>query len=76
VRGEGLLIGVDFVSGEAATEFMMGLLDRHVIPSYSLNSQHVLRLTPPALLDSADLSWLGKALDGAAADLARSLPAA
>ena len=47
VRREGLLIGVDFVSAEAATEFLIGLLDEHVIPSYSLNSANALRLTPP-----------------------------
>lgn len=76
VRGEGLLVGIEFVSGEAATEFMIGLLERHVIPSYSLNSQQVLRLTPPALLDSADLDWLARALAGAAADLGRQLPTA
>ena len=55
---------------------MIGLLERHVIPSYSLNSQQVLRLTPPALLDSADLDWLARALAGAAADLGRQLPTA
>jgi len=73
VRGQGLLIGIDFVSGEAATEFMIGLLDQHVIPSYSLNSTNVLRLTPPALLDSDDLDWLSRALEGAATHVVRSL---
>jgi putrescine aminotransferase len=72
VRGRGLLIGLEFVSPDIATEFMLGLLERHVIPSYSLNSHHVLRLTPPALLDPADVDWLASALDGAAADLARA----
>jgi putrescine aminotransferase len=66
VRGEGLLIGVDFVSADVATEFLIGLLDEHVIPSYSLNSSNVLRLTPPAILDAADLGWLGRALASAA----------
>jgi putrescine aminotransferase len=66
VRGEGLLIGIDFVSAEAATEFMMGLLEEQVIPSYSLNSSNVLRLTPPALLDIKDLDWLAQALGSAA----------
>jgi putrescine aminotransferase len=72
VRGQGLLIGIDFVSADAATEFMLGLIEHKVIPSYSLNSHHVLRLTPPALLDESDLDWLATALDGAAAGLARS----
>jgi putrescine aminotransferase len=73
VRGQGLLVGIDFVSGEAATEFMIGLLEEQVIPSYSLNASHVLRLTPPALLDDADLAWLGRALRAAAAQAGRAL---
>ena len=73
VRGQGLLVGVDFVSGEAATEFMIGLLEQQVIPSYSLNASHVLRLTPPALLDEPDLVWLGSALRMAAAQAGRAL---
>ena len=76
VRGQGLLIGVDFVSAEAATEFLIGLLDEHVIPSYSLNAGNVLRLTPPAILDAADLDWLGRALTSAAKHLCRVIPAA
>jgi putrescine aminotransferase len=76
VRGEGLLIGVDFVSADVATEFLIGLLDEHVIPSYSLNSSNVLRLTPPAILDAADLGWLGRALTSAAKHVSRVIPAA
>src|ERR1700751_5746582 len=75
VRGQGLLIGVDFVSADAATEFLMGLLDEHVIPSYSLNSSNVLRLTPPAILDAADLDWLARALIAAAQHVSRAVPA-
>jgi putrescine aminotransferase len=76
VRSEGLLIGVDFVSADAATEFLIGLLDEHVIPSYSLNSSNVLRLTPPAILDAADLDWLGRALTSAAKHVSSVMPAA
>ena len=71
VRGEGLLIGIDFVSADAATEFLLGLLDSRVIPSFSLNSSNVLRLTPPAILDAADLDWLGHALTSAARHVSR-----
>jgi len=76
VRGQGLLLGIDFVSPDAAAEFLIGLLDEHVIPSYSLNSSNVLRLTPPAILDTADLDWLGHALISAAKHVARALPVA
>jgi len=74
VRGHGLLLGIDFVSPDAAAEFLIGLLDEHVIPSYSLNSSNVLRLTPPAILDAADLDWLGRALISAAKHVARAMP--
>jgi putrescine aminotransferase len=76
VRGQGLLIGIEFVTPEAATEFLIGLLDQHVIPSYSLNAGNVLRLTPPAILDTADLDWLARALTAAARHVARVLPTA
>ena len=76
VRGEGLLIGIDFVSADAATEFLIGLLDEQVISSYSLNCSNVLRLTPPAILDAADLDWLGRALTSAARHLSRVIPLA
>jgi len=76
VRGVGLLIGIDFVTAEAATEFLIALLDEGVIPSYSLNSSNVLRLTPPALLGPADLRWLERALDQAARNVGRTLTAA
>ena len=69
VRSQGLLIGIDFISAEMATEFMMNLLNERVIPSFSLNSSNVLRLTPSALMDAADLQWLGTALRRAAEQL-------
>src|SRR6516225_6013327 len=73
VRDQGLLIGIDFVSPDAAAEFLIGLLDEHVIPSYSLNSNNVLRLTPPAILDAADLDWLARALTSAAQHAGRMM---
>lgn len=76
VRGAGLLVGIDLVSAEAATELLIALLDEGVIPSYSLNSSNVLRLTPPAVLDTTDLQQLERALDRATRALARTLPAA
>jgi putrescine aminotransferase len=76
IRGEGLLIGIEFVSPGVATEFLMALLDARVIPSYSHNSGTVLRLTPPAILGAGDLDWLGSALQSAARHISRAVPAA
>ncbi|MET0966299.1 MAG: aminotransferase class III-fold pyridoxal phosphate-dependent enzyme [Nakamurella sp.] len=71
VRGSGLLIGIDFVAGDTAIEFLMALLERNVVPSYSLNGYNILRLTPPATLDRADVAFLRTALEGAARELGR-----
>jgi putrescine aminotransferase len=75
VRGRGLLLGIEFVSSDIAADFMMSLLEHRVLPSYSLNANSVLRLTPPALLDEEDLRWLAEALDAAARELADAVPA-
>lgn len=75
VRGRGLLLGIEFISSDIAADFMMSLLDRRVLPSYSLNANSVLRLTPPALLSEEDLRWLAEALDAAARELAYAVPA-
>jgi putrescine aminotransferase len=64
------------VSADLAAEFLIGLLEARVIPSYSLNSSNVLRLTPPAILSAADLEWLGRALDSAAHHVARTVSTA
>jgi putrescine aminotransferase len=72
VRGEGLLIGIDCVTPDVAAELMMALLEHRVLTSYSLNTHTVLRLTPPAVLEPADVARLQEALAAAARDLARS----
>ena len=71
VRGEGLLIVIEFAAPDLAAEFMIALLEQRVITSYSLNTHTVLRLTPPAVLDRDDLCFLESALTAAARNLAR-----
>ncbi len=71
VRGRGLLIGMDFVASDLAVEFLMELLVRRVVPSYSLNKYNVLRLTPPATLTAQDMADLRDALTGAAREVGR-----
>ncbi|MFP5345517.1 MAG: aspartate aminotransferase family protein [Actinomycetes bacterium] len=72
VRGQGLLIGVEFVSADVAMEFLLALVERRVVPSYSLNRHDVVRLTPPAVLDAAQVAHLRGALEEAAEALGRS----
>ena len=69
VRGRGLLIGMDFTASDLAVEFLMELIARRVVPSYSLNTYHVLRLTPPATLTEPDIAELEQALTGAAREV-------
>ncbi|MBV9280370.1 MAG: aminotransferase class III-fold pyridoxal phosphate-dependent enzyme [Chloroflexi bacterium] len=47
VRGCGLMIGLEVVSGEAATRFRQGLLARRVIVSTRGARSSVVRLAPP-----------------------------
>src|SRR4029079_2255932 len=70
VRGRGLLVGLDFTEASVATEFLMAMLEQHVVTSHSLNTHSVVRLTPPATLDEDDLAWLSTAMRESAVDLA------
>lgn len=62
VRGRGLLIGIEFAAECQAADFVLELLVRGVLVNHSLNDQRVVRLTPPALLDEDDTSWLVRAV--------------
>lgn len=63
VRGVGLLIGIEFEAAHVAGDFMFDLLQRNVIVSNSLNSQCVIRLTPPAILTETERDWLLDAVE-------------
>ena len=62
VRALGLLIGIEFEAEFLAGDFMVEMLKHKVLVSYSLNAHRVVRLTPPAFLTDADISWLDHAL--------------
>jgi putrescine aminotransferase len=62
VRALGLLIGIEFEAEFLAGDFMVEMLKHKVLVSYSLNAHRVVRLTPPAFLAEADISWLDHAL--------------
>jgi putrescine aminotransferase len=75
VRGRGLLIGVEFVDGRFAAEFLLDLMDCGVVANHSMNAHPVVRLTPPAVLGDAELRRLAEALERAVAALAARFPA-
>jgi putrescine aminotransferase len=66
VRGAGLLIGIEAAVPGLAGDLLIELAEQGVIANHSLNSDTVMRLTPPAVLTSSDLNFLYEALDRAA----------
>ena len=72
VRGEGLLIGIEFATDELAGELMLELLDGRVLANHSLNAGRVIRLTPPVTLSESEIDWLLSALERALRRLSRT----
>ncbi|MFF2806602.1 aspartate aminotransferase family protein [Streptomyces sp. NPDC058000] len=69
VRGRGLLIGIEFTSEALAGLFLTHMLRERVLTSYTLNASRVIRLTPPAILESDHICWLLRSLERSAAAL-------
>jgi putrescine aminotransferase len=66
VRGLGLLIGIELAADGLAGDLLIELMAAGVIANHSLNSERVLRLTPPAVLDHSDVDFLLLAMERAA----------
>ncbi len=66
VRGAGLLIGIECAVEGLAGELLLELMEAGVIANHSLNSDRVLRLTPPAVLDERERQFLLDAFERAA----------
>ena len=66
LRGVGLLIGVELSVDGLAGELLLELMAAGVIANHSLNSDRVLRLTPPAVLDEREVQFLLDAFERAA----------
>jgi putrescine aminotransferase len=58
VRGSGLLIGVAFADPAMAADLLIALVANNVIANFSLNSDHVVRFTPPAVMSESDVDFL------------------
>ncbi|MFC9244736.1 aspartate aminotransferase family protein [Streptomyces sp. NPDC057136] len=75
VRGRGLMLGIEFAEPGPAGDLLIELIQQGVIANHSLNSHLVLRLTPPAVLQPADVDFLCEAMDRACrAQAARYTP--
>lgn len=66
VRGAGLLIGIEFTVPGMAGDLLLELIGAGVLGNHSLNSATVMRLTPPAILTPADVTFLLDAFERAA----------
>ncbi|RSM70831.1 aspartate aminotransferase family protein [Actinoplanes sp. ATCC 53533] len=75
-RGVGLLIALEFAHPGLAGETLIELIGRGVIVNHSLNAAAVLRLTPPAVLTTAEADLLVSAFASALRALARRYPTA
>jgi len=71
VRGAGLLIGLEFTGPDVATELLVELNNEGVVVNTSLNSSCTVRLTPPAVLDGAEVRFLLDAFARAGHTVAR-----
>ncbi|MCK9902323.1 acetylornithine aminotransferase [Parafrankia colletiae] len=69
VRGQGLLIGIEFAEAGLAGEFLIELFNNRVVANHSMNGSSVVRLTPPAILDDAQVDFLLAAFEQATDDL-------
>jgi putrescine aminotransferase len=62
VRGAGLLLALEFHEDHFAGDFVLELVNQHVIVSTSLNANRVVRLHPAAIMEEDDIDWLLRAL--------------
>jgi putrescine aminotransferase len=69
VRGQGLLIGVEFVEGGLAGEALIELFNHGVIANHSMIGSSVVRFTPPAILTDSQVNLLLESFDCATRDL-------
>ncbi|GAA4462130.1 aspartate aminotransferase family protein [Phytohabitans houttuyneae] len=69
VRGQGLMIGVEFHEAGMAGEMLMELFNHGVVANHSMNGSSVARFTPPAILTDGDVNFLLEAFDRATRDL-------
>ena len=69
VRGRGLLIGMEFRQPDIAIDFLLALRSHGVLASHSLNDSAVVRVLPPAILDSQHVAALIESVEASLFDL-------
>ncbi|MFI9626381.1 aspartate aminotransferase family protein [Streptomyces sp. NPDC052042] len=74
VRGAGLLIGVEFADPSMAADLFISLIGNDVVANLSLNSDNVVRFTPPATMTDSDVDFFIERFDRAARQVAERNP--
>ncbi len=73
VRGRGLLIGIELVEAGLAGELLIELFNHGVVANHSMNGSAVVRFTPPATLDDAEVAYLLDSFDRATLALVQGI---
>ncbi len=68
VRGEGLMLAVEFVRSEVGYEVAKGLFARGVLTAGTLNNSKSIRFEPPAVITEEQINAVLARMDGALAD--------
>ena len=56
------MLALEFHEDHFAGDFVLELVNQHVIVSTSLNANRVVRLHPAAIMEEDDIDWLLRAL--------------
>ncbi|MEN6545569.1 MAG: aminotransferase class III-fold pyridoxal phosphate-dependent enzyme [Armatimonadia bacterium] len=68
VRGQGLLVGAQFADADIGNMVIAGLAQQHILTAFSLNRPEVIRLEPPAVIISDEISTVVAAFRQAVAE--------
>jgi putrescine aminotransferase len=70
VRGQGLLIGVEFAEDEVGELVIAQMMKRGVIAAYTLNNPRVIRMEPPFLVTDEQIEHAVSCLKESVAETA------
>jgi putrescine aminotransferase len=67
VRGQGLLVGVQFADADIGNLVIAGLAQENILTAFTLNRPEVIRLEPPAVITSDEIALVVEAFGRATA---------
>jgi putrescine aminotransferase len=75
VRGQGLLVGLEFADADIGGLVIAGLAQRRVLAAYGLNNRQVVRFEPPAVITAEQIDTVVEAVRDATRQAADILAA-